>query len=71
MTCPNCGSCQFESNLIEEAPYVMAAQSAPQLRYFGQSSDAAHVLSALSIVRIANFLRPRWRCTLCEAKFDE
>ena len=70
MFCPGCGSGQhYVSNLIDEMPFVEAAQAAPQLRHFGNTLEAGHVLRALWNVKISNFLRPRWRC-VCGVKFD-
>ncbi|MGA0546834.1 hypothetical protein ACO2Q1_16305 [Brevundimonas sp. VNH65] len=71
MTCPNCGGSHVASNLIEEELFVEAAQHAGQLRHFGRPRIAAGLLGALSVVKIANFVRKRWRCLECGALFDE
>ena len=71
MDCPECGGCRYESNLIDEAPFVAAARDAAQLRYFGKYDAAAHVLNVLSCVRIENYLRPRWHCLDCGSRFDD
>ncbi|MFZ5746913.1 MAG: hypothetical protein ACOY45_04560 [Pseudomonadota bacterium] len=71
MICPGCGSSYYQSNLIDETPYVVAAQDAPQLKHFGQLDAAACLLGALGTVRLVNFLRPKWRCLECGGKFDD
>ncbi len=69
-TCPECGSCTFDDNRIDERLYVEAAKEAPRLRYEGCIDDAIEVLSALYSIRIVNFIRPRWRCE-CGVTFDD
>lgn len=70
--CPGCGSapCHHRSNLVDETPFALAAQSASELRHFGETKEAIRVLGDLGLVRIVNFLRPRWLCLECGAKFD-
>ncbi len=71
--CPECGSSSRHhvSNRIDETPYLERAQLAPQFRHFGETSQAIKVLDDLSLVRIANFLRPQWRCLGCGVRFDD
>jgi hypothetical protein len=69
--CPNCGSDLYESNRIDEAPFLLAAQDAPQLRHFGQMDAAVLLISTLGLVRLKNFLRPEWICVSCGAQFDD
>ncbi|MDR0779728.1 MAG: hypothetical protein LBF16_03410 [Pseudomonadales bacterium] len=67
--CPCCGSDDYASNLLDEAPYIEAAQAAPMLRWFGANQLAAELLHRLATVQIANFLRPRWLCLVCGVAF--
>jgi hypothetical protein len=67
--CPQCGSTDCEDNRIDDALYREAAKEAPRLRYEGRIGEAVEVLTALYAIRIANFLRPRWRC-VCGVSFD-
>lgn len=69
--CPNCGSCSYQSALVDEAPYRMAARGAGALRWFGDTQAAADVLARLAIVKIQNFLSLRWTCSECGASFDD
>jgi hypothetical protein len=69
--CPNCGSDEYKSNLIDEGPFRRAARGAKMLRALGHTSAAADVLSRLASVRIINFIRPRHECCACGAQFDE
>ena len=69
MICPHCGGTDCEDNRIDEALYREAAKEAPRLRHEGRIGDAIDVLTALYAIRIANFLRPRWRC-VCGVSFD-
>lgn len=71
--CPNpaCRSTSFESNLIDETPFTHAANGAHALRQVGHPLVAAGVLTALGGVRIANFLRKKWKCLSCGATFDD
>lgn len=68
-TCPHCGGTDYEDNRIDDAIYREAAREVPRLRHEGRVSEAIEVLTALYAVRIANFLRPRWRC-ICGVSFD-
>ena len=63
--CPNCGSTECASNLINEAPFRQAARGASMLRQFGHAGAAANVLHSLASVQISNFLRPKWLCLIC------
>ena|ERR1700741_838576 len=67
--CPHCGGTDYEDNRIDDALYREAAKEAPRLRHEGLIGDAIEVLTALYAIRIANFLRPRWRCA-CGVSFD-
>lgn len=67
--CPCCGSDAYQSNLLDETPYREAARSASLLRRLGASQLAADLLVRLASVRIANFLRLRWRCLECGVTF--
>ena len=69
--CPNCGSFACNSNLIDEAPYRLAARSASALRDCGDVGAAADVLTGLASVKIINFLRLRWHCASCGATFND
>ena len=69
--CPNCGSDEAKSNLIDEAPFRKAARGAKMLRQFGHLVAAGDVLTRLASVRIINFLRMKWECCACGAQFDE
>lgn len=69
--CPNCGSDEAKSNLIDETPFRQAARSAKMLRRFGHVGAAGDVLTRLASVRIINFLRARFECLGCGAQFDE
>ena len=69
--CPNCGSDDFRSNLIDEKPFRQAARGAKMLRRLGHMGAAADVLTRLSTVKIINFLRHRYECNACGAQFDE
>lgn len=69
--CPNCGSDDYRSNLIPEEPFREAARSAKMLRWLGQISAAADVLTRLAAVEIINFLRHRFVCNACAVEFDE
>jgi hypothetical protein len=71
LMCPNCGSGDCCSNLIDEAPYRLAARSAGALRRCGDIGAATDVLTGLASVKIINFIRMRWRCENCGASFDE
>jgi hypothetical protein len=68
--CPNCGSEECSSNLIDESPFRQAARGARMLRQLGHTAAAADVLSRLAGVRIINFLRPRWSCEACGVTYD-
>lgn len=68
--CPNCGSTNAASNLIDEAPFKKAAGSAGMLRQFGHMGAAADVLTRLASVRIINFLRMKWSCQDCGVTYD-
>ena len=67
--CPHCGSSEYEDNRIDEALYREAAKEAPRLRFEGNAGEAVDVLTALYAIRIANFVRPQWRC-VCGVSFD-
>ncbi len=67
--CPHCGGTDYEDNRIDDAPYREAAKEAPRLRHEGRTGEAIEVLTELYAIRIANFLRPRWRC-ICGVSFD-
>lgn len=69
--CPNCGSDDFRSNLIDEKPFREAARGAKMLRKFGHLAAAGDVLIRLASVRIINFLRHKFECNACGAQFDE
>ncbi|HEV7232909.1 MAG TPA: hypothetical protein VGN36_01590 [Sphingorhabdus sp.] len=69
--CPNCGSDDFKSNLIDEKPFREAARGAKLLRRLGHLGAAGDVLTRLASVRIINFLRHRYECNACGAQFDE
>lgn len=69
--CPNCGSEDYKSNLIDEAPFKRAARGAKMLRALGHTGAAADVLTRLASVRIINFIRHRHECCACGATFDE
>jgi hypothetical protein len=69
--CPNCGSDEFSSNLIDEGPFRLAARGAKMLRGLGHMGAAADVLTRLASVRIINFLRHKFECGACGAQFDE
>lgn len=69
--CPNCGSHDYRSNLIDERPFREAARSAKMLRRLGHLGAAADVLTRLAAVRIQNFLRCKHHCNDCAAQFDE
>lgn len=69
MDCPACHSLHFESNHIDETPFVAAAHEAVQLRHFGQIESAREQLMRLAAIRIENFLALRWKCP-CGARFD-
>lgn len=68
--CPNCGSLNSKSNLINETPFRKAAGSAAMLRQFGHSGAAADVLIRLASVRIINFLRLKRCCQDCGVTYD-
>ena len=67
--CPQCGSHHYEDNRADERLYIEAAREAPRLRFEGRHDEALDILTALYAIRIANFLRPRWRCE-CGVRFD-
>lgn len=69
--CPNCGSDDHRSNLIDERSFRQAARGAKMLRRLGHMGAAADVLTRLASVRIINFLRHRYECNSCGAQFDE
>lgn len=69
-TCPNCGGSDYEDNRISERLYALAAQEAPRLRFEGNTDEAIELLTALSAIRIANFIRHPWRCYGCGVTFD-
>lgn len=69
--CPNCGSDEYSSNLIDEGPFRTAARGAKMLRGLGHMGAAADVLTRLASVRIINFLRHKFECGACGAQFDE
>lgn len=69
--CPNCGSDEYTSNLIDERPFRRAARGAKMLRGLGHLGAAGDVLTRLASVRIINFLRMKWECSACGAQFDE
>lgn len=69
--CPNCGSDDFRSNLIDEKPFREAAHEAKLLRRLGDVGAAGDVLTRLALVRIINFLRHAYECNACGAQFDE
>jgi hypothetical protein len=69
--CPRCGSIDYRSNLIDEAPFRQAARGAKMLRGLGHYGAAADVLTRLASARIINFIRLRWLCNACGAQFDE
>ena len=68
--CPNCGSPECEDNRINERLYALAAKEAPRLRFEGNTDEAIELLTALSAIRIANFIRHPWRCFGCGVTFD-
>jgi hypothetical protein len=68
--CPNCGSTECESNLLDIALYAEAAKEAPRLRHEGRIRDVIAVLSAYFARLIANFIRPRWRSVSCGVRYD-
>ena len=68
--CPCCGGSDYEDNRISERLYALAAQEAPRLRFEGNTDEAVELLSALYAIRIANFIRPEWRCNACGVTFD-
>ena len=69
--CPNCGSDDYRSNLIDERSFREAARGAKMLRRLGHVGAAADVLTRLASVRIINFLRCSHLCNDCGAQFDE
>lgn len=69
--CPNCGSDDYRSNLIDEKPFRQAARGAKMLRRLGHVGAAGDVLTRLASVKIINFLRMKWECSACGAQFDE
>lgn len=69
--CPNCGSDDHRSNLIDERSFRQAARGAKMLRRLGHMGAAADVLTRLASVRIINFLRHRHLCNACGSQFDE
>ncbi len=69
--CPSCGSCDYACNLIDEAPYRSAALAAAELRRLGDRGSVVEILSRLAGVRIANFLRLRWRCLSCGVTYND
>jgi transposase-like protein len=69
--CPNCGSDDHRSNLIDERPFRQAARGAKMLRRLGHMGAAGDVLTRLASVKIINFLRHRFECNACGSQFDE
>ena len=69
--CPNCGSDEYTSNLIDEGPFRRAARGAKMLQALGHNGAAADVLTRLASVKIINFLRSKFECAACGAHFDE
>lgn len=70
MTCPSCGSDEYRSNRVSEAPFAAAAKFATGLRDVGEIETACDVLTRLAAVRIANFLSFQWKCDGCGVRFD-
>lgn len=69
--CPNCGSDDFRSNLIDEKPFREAVRGVKLLRRLGHLGAAGDVLTRLASVKIINFLRHKFECNACGAQFDE
>lgn len=69
-TCPECGSCNYDDNRIDERLYIEAAKEAPRLRFEGHADEAIDLLTALYAIRIANFIRHQWLCMSCGVTFD-
>jgi hypothetical protein len=68
--CPHCGGENYETNRADERLLIAAAQQAPRLRFEGKTDDAIEVLTALYALRIANFIKPEWRCLSCGVCYD-
>ncbi|RYM05717.1 hypothetical protein [Sphingobium cupriresistens] len=69
--CPNCGSDDYASNLVDETPFRQAVRGVTLLRRLGHLGAAGDVLTRLASVKIINFLRHRFVCRACAAQFDE
>ena len=69
--CPNCHSDEREDCRTDERVYAEAAREVPRLRHEGRIGEAVEILTALYAVRIANFLKTRWLCLACGARYDD
>jgi ribosomal protein S27AE len=70
-TCPECGSCSYDDNRLDERLYAEAVRTeAPLLRFEGRSDEAIGLLTALYAIRITNFIRHQWLCNDCGVTFD-
>lgn len=69
--CPNCQSSERDDCRTDESIYAEAARDVAELRHDGRIGEALEILTALYAVRIANFLKVRWLCLTCGARYDD
>lgn len=68
--CPICGSCDVESNKIEDeimATVLHAGQTAHHTRFH---LGVWAALAAVGIMKVANAGRSAYRCISCDRHFD-